>query len=147
MNVYDIMLSCRRAGDECAEIQDSIDRWREQVTTVTARYGEGGGHGSGDTDKMGEYAAKVDRLLTRLERRKRRWSLEMEICLTVCDELTGIERTILYAYYAKAWTLDAIAGSAGFTPAYVRKRKAELDSALRARELDVPGWYEEQNDD
>jgi len=144
VTLLEVMNNLRRAGDDCARIRESIDMRRDAVTAITAKYGDAGGHGGGDTDKMSAYAARVEQLQDKLDRRKRQWAWEMENCLEIADTLEGIERTILYSYYGKAWTLDAIAQSAGFTPSYVRKRKVSLDDMLRDMTVkDVPEWYTE----
>ena len=144
MTALEVMLNLRRAGDDCARIQELIDMRRDAVTRVTAAYGEKGGSGGAAADRMSDYAARIDQLSRRLSARKRAWEWEMDICLLIADELEGIERTVLYSYYGKAWTLDAIASSAGFTPTYVRKRKVALDEQLRAREIAAPDWYREE---
>lgn len=144
VTAFDIMNRLRKAGDEIASIQESIDMRREAVTAITAKYGTEGGHASGVNDKMGEYAARVDELIDRLRRRKRRWAAEMEVCLNLAEKMEGVERTVLYSYYAKAWTLDAIAESAGYSPAYTRKVKAQLDAKLKQEPCAMPEWYEDE---
>ena len=141
MTAFDVMQSLRGAGDEIQSMRETIEMRKDAVASITAGYGESGGHGSGETDRMAAYAARVEELEKRLSERREAQRREAELCLDLCEQLEGVNRTVLYSYYLKSWTLDAIATSSGFTPGYVRRKKKELDEWLKTIDTEIEVQY------
>lgn len=129
MTALDMMTRLRSRYEQHKDLSEMLEIRRAMVTNVTAGYGERQG-GSGAKDRMAEHAARVDDLLGRIDRLKRAWALEMELCARLCEKLDSAERGVLFKYYGKNWSIPAIAKDAGYSESYLRQVKRGLEKWL-----------------
>lgn len=145
MTALELLKTLRTAGDEIDDINDQIAMRQSAATFITAHYGEeGGGGSSAPGDKFANYAANVGDLREKLIDRKKRWTAEMEYCIQLADTFDGLERMIVFNYYGRAWTVAAIAKSAGYTEGAVKKTKSKVDAHLAGIIVEIyqmPDWY------
>lgn len=146
MDALSCMKLLRDRGDQIARLKERISMRRDAVTAITAQYGERGGSSGSSADKMPNYVADVDELLTKQSALIRKQSAELQLCVQLCDGFDGVKSKVLYEYYGKTWTLNAIATSEGYTASYIRKVKGELDAELQQMKVDdrLPDWYTEE---
>lgn len=146
MDALTCMRLLRDRQEQINRIKERIQMRRDAATAITAQYGERGGSSGSSADKMPNYVADVDELLTKQNRLIRLQGAELALCVRLCDDLDGVKSKVLYEFYGKTWTLAAIAASEGYTAGYIRKVKGELDAALSERTVDglLPGWYTEE---
>ena len=147
MNALELMRRLREMPDEEKRIREHIDMCRDAAMQITARYGQQEAGGSGESDKMAAHAARVEKYQRQLDALKIDWQWQLGACVRISERIDeDVQRKILYHYYAKCWTLSAIAVSLGYSEGYIRKRKQQLDKTLS--EMDaaayVPPQYEKE---
>ena len=143
MSILELLKRLRGREKQVADLKEKISLRRDAATNITARYGERVPGGSGG-DGMPAYAAQIDDLSRKITEVTQLWQAEMSYCVALCDKYDGVERTLLYNFYGKGWTLRAIAMSGGYSEGYCRKAKAKLDESLKNAEVEkhlLPDWY------
>lgn len=144
MSVLELLKRLRQREKQVSELKEKIALRRDAATNITAKYGEGAPGGGFGGDKMPTYAAQIDELSRKIGEVTQLWQAEMSYCVALCDRYEGVERTLLYNFYAKGWTMRAIAASGGYSEGYCRKIKAKLDESLKDAPVDksrLPDWY------
>lgn len=144
MSILELLKKLRGREKQVSELKEKIALRRDAATNITARYGESTPGGGRAGDSMPNYAAEIDELTRKIADVTQLWQAEMSYCVALCDRYEGVERTLIYNFYGKGWTLRAIAASGGYSESYCRKIKAKLDESLKSAPIDdkrLPDWY------
>lgn len=145
LTAYDIMQRLKSRYAQEKDLNQLLEIRRSAVTNITATYGEKGPPGA-QTDKMAAYVAKADRILTRQKFLKLVWQEETRYCAQLCERLTGFERSVLYCYYCRDWTVKAVAKTEGYSERYAANVKSKVDAFLRETNVqpgDLCAQYDE----
>ncbi len=146
MTAYDIMQRLKSRYAQEKDLQQLLEIRRGAVTNVTASYGEHGPPGGAETDKMAAYVARADDILTRQKYLKLVWQEETRYCAALCEKLSGFERSVLYCYYCRDWTVAAVARTEGYSARYAANVKSKVDAFLRETDIksgDLSPSYDE----
>ena len=129
MTALDLMLRLRDRYEQSKSLNELLEIRRAMVTNETAGYGEKQGGGA-RKDRFAEHVARADELLSEINRVKKDWQMEMDLCARLCEKLGGAERAFLYKYYGKSWSVPAVARESGYSEGYMRQVKRRVDEWL-----------------
>lgn len=148
MNAMTILQRCRDAEEDQKEIQESIDKRRELLTSLSAPQADpnGGSRGSGDQDKIGRILAEIDQLERQLKRREEELSAEKVAACVLTDAMGGLGGSVLYDYYVRKMSTTQIARKRKYSESYIRNTKSDAERTARMTtgedvEKALPAWY------
>lgn len=148
MDGITILRRCRRYIDDIESLNERIERRRALASRMTASYEQtGGGHGSGETDRMGAFVADLEQMEVQRARRDKRYDAERVAAIELLELLGVNEARAIELYYIECRTMDGVAAAMGFTVQHVRRlRKTGEGKISDAGDIAhmLPDWYDEE---
>ena len=132
MTGLDVLRRCSWYKKDMERLKLRLDCVRDAALRVT-RSADATGHG-GQTDKMGDYAAKVDEIEREMQRRREQYARDVGTAARLIERLDPVQGSVLYMRMVQGKSVQQICAQLYYGESTVKKLlregRAELETIV-----------------